>query len=120
MASPARQARFSVPGCFAKQPGKDGSPFSFRFFFIYFYILTIYLGSLAACAAARGTVMVCRARRAWFSVPGCFGKQPRGVYGVPRSAGTVFFFLSVFHVHRELFIEVNKLVSIKRVDQYVR
>ena len=43
-----------------------------------FYLITSYLSSLAARAAARGGSTVCRARRAWFSVPGCFVKQPGG------------------------------------------
>ena len=107
--------------------GKVIPPFPFPPFFVYYYILalTIYLGSLAACAAARqvlgvprsagavfspcllarqpGGSMASPAQPAWFSVPGCFGEQPRRVYGVTRSAGVVFFFLSVFHVHRQLF-----------------
>ena len=73
-ASCARQAQFSVPSCFAKQPGKVCPPFPFPLFFVYFYILRIYFGSLAACGAAREVLGIPRSAGA--------------VYGVPRSTAS--------------------------------
>ena len=95
----ARRAYVLVPGCDAKQPGGVCCSFPFSRPFFTLFILTMYVGSLAAtrssqgcqgsatlghgfqslaaCAAARGgRSTVCRAQRVMFLVPGCFAKQP--------------------------------------------
>ena len=49
-----RQVWFLVPGCFAKQPGKVSCSVPFLPPFFCLFILTIYLGSLAATRSSQG------------------------------------------------------------------
>ena len=123
---PRRQTLFSVSGCFAKQPGKVCRSFPFPLFFSRLFILTMYLGSLAATRSSQGglppaalgrnsfwSLVACAAARGGLrSAPhGELGFQSLAPRAVAREGSTVclvrqaqsFSFFCVFHVHRWLF-----------------
>ena len=84
-----RRAWFSVPGCFAKQPGKVCRSFSFPSFFFCLLVLTIYLGSLAATQSSQGGLQSAALGRGFRSLAARVAARV-AVCGVPRLAGVVF------------------------------
>ena len=79
-----------VPGCFVKQPGKVCRFFPFLPPFFHSYIITMYLGSLAAIRSSQGGRRSDALGGCGFCSVAARVAAWGAVYGLPRSAGVVF------------------------------